>query len=42
VLREIEPPQEAAERLLELALDAGGKDNITVVIARYSFSQGNS
>jgi PPM family protein phosphatase len=39
VLSEIESPQEAAARLLELALDAGGKDNITIVLARYSFSE---
>jgi len=40
VLRETEPSQEAAERLLNLALEAGGKDNITVVLARYSFDNG--
>jgi PPM family protein phosphatase len=39
VLRHIDPPQEAAEKLLELALDAGGKDNITIVLARYAFSK---
>jgi PPM family protein phosphatase len=38
VLRDIEPPQEAAQKLLDLALDAGGKDNVTIVLARYSFS----
>ena len=38
VLRNIEPPQEAANKLLDLALDAGGKDNITIVLARYAFS----
>jgi serine/threonine protein phosphatase PrpC len=38
VLREIDPPQQAAEKLLELALDAGGRDNITIVLARHSFS----
>ena len=38
VLRDIEPPQEAADKLLDLALDAGGKDNITIVLARYAFS----
>jgi protein phosphatase len=39
VLRNIEPPQEACEKLLALALDAGGKDNITIVMARYAFSE---
>ncbi len=38
-LRTIEPPQEAAEKLLDLALDAGGKDNITIALARYTFSE---
>ena len=28
------PPQEACERLVDLALDRGGRDNITVVVAR--------
>jgi PPM family protein phosphatase len=39
VLRDIEPPQKSAERLLDLALEAGGKDNITIVLARYAFSE---
>jgi PPM family protein phosphatase len=39
VLRDTEPPQQAAEKLLDLALDAGGKDNITIVLARYAFSK---
>jgi len=39
VLRDAEPPQQAAEKLLDLALDAGGKDNITIVLARYAFSE---
>ena len=38
VLQKIENPQKACERLLSTALDAGGKDNITIVIAHYSFS----
>jgi serine/threonine protein phosphatase PrpC len=37
VLRDIEAPQEACDKLLNLALDAGGKDNITITIARYAF-----
>lgn len=41
VLHDIEPPQEAADKLLDLALNAGGKDNITIVLASYAFSQGN-
>jgi protein phosphatase len=39
VLRQIEPPQEASKKLLDLALEAGGKDNITIVLARYEFPQ---
>jgi len=39
VLRDIEDPKKAAEKLLDLALDAGGKDNITIVLARYAFSE---
>ena len=38
VLSKIEPPQEACEKLLDLALNAGGKDNITIIIANYAFS----
>lgn len=37
VLRDIESPQEACDKLLDLALDAGGKDNITITMARYAF-----
>lgn len=39
VLRDIEPPQEASQKLLELALEAGGKDNITILLARYSIAE---
>ncbi len=39
VLRDIESPQEACEKLLNLALDAGGKDNITITMARYAFPE---
>jgi serine/threonine protein phosphatase PrpC len=35
-LAEIEDPQEAADRLIELANEAGGGDNITVVVIRYA------
>jgi len=42
VLRTVEPPQEAAEKLLDLALNAGGNDNITIVLGRYSFSEGSA
>jgi serine/threonine protein phosphatase PrpC len=38
VLRDIESPEEASQKLLDLALEAGGKDNITIVLARYSIS----
>jgi serine/threonine protein phosphatase PrpC len=39
ILQKIESSQEACEKLLELALNAGGKDNITIVLARYDFSE---
>jgi PPM family protein phosphatase len=42
VLRETGSPQEASQKLLDLALNAGGKDNITIVMARYIFSQKRS
>ena len=38
VLRRIENPREACGELVDLALEAGGKDNITVIVARYSFA----
>lgn len=38
VLRRIENPREASSALVDLALEAGGKDNITVIVARYSFA----
>jgi protein phosphatase len=38
VLRRIETPGEACRELVDLALEAGGKDNITVIVARYSFA----
>jgi protein phosphatase len=31
-----EDPDRAAEQLLQLALDRGGKDNVTIVVARYT------
>jgi PPM family protein phosphatase len=37
VLQKTESSQKACEKLLDLALKAGGKDNITIVLARYSF-----
>ncbi len=39
VLRDIEAPQKACDKLLNLALDAGGKDNITITMARYAFTK---
>jgi protein phosphatase len=30
------PPQEATQTLVDLALERGGKDNVTVILARYS------
>ena len=39
VLQKIESPQKACERLLDLALNAGGKDNITIILASYAFSE---
>jgi protein phosphatase len=39
VLRDIKSSQEACNALLNLALDAGGKDNITIAMARYAFPE---
>ena len=35
ILAEHADPEDAARRLVELALDGGGPDNVTVVVARY-------
>jgi len=35
-LAELEDPQEAADRLIEMANEAGGGDNITAVVVRYA------
>ncbi len=35
-LTEKEDPQQACEKLVDLALDKGGKDNVTVVLGHYS------
>lgn len=39
VLRDIEAPQKACDKLLNLALEGGGKDNVTITMARYDFAQ---
>lgn len=38
ILTSADRPEAACDRLVERALDAGGPDNITVVVARYSVS----
>jgi PPM family protein phosphatase len=35
------PADETCNRLIEEALKAGGKDNVTVIVARYDFSAAN-
>jgi len=35
VLAAKEPAETACRRLVDVALEAGGKDNVTVVVARY-------
>jgi serine/threonine protein phosphatase PrpC len=37
VLRRHHASEEACQWLLDLALQAGGRDNITVIVARYHF-----
>jgi len=39
VLLGIESPKDAVGKLLDLALDAGGKDNVTIVLARYTIPE---
>ena len=38
VLVEYEESADACRRLIDLAMDAGGRDNITAVVARYTFA----
>jgi serine/threonine protein phosphatase PrpC len=38
-LLECRPSAEACQRLVDLALERGGRDNVTVVVASYTFSQ---
>jgi len=39
VLTRIQRSDQACRALVDLALEAGGKDNVTVVSARYSFPE---
>jgi serine/threonine protein phosphatase PrpC len=39
VLAGTESSEEACRRLVDLALENGGKDNVTVVLARYSIPE---
>jgi protein phosphatase len=42
VLRGVEGSEAACQALVGLALDGGGKDNVTVVLARYTIPSGSS
>ncbi len=42
LLRHVEVSEEACEALVAAALEAGGKDNVTVVLARYTIPPGGS
>ncbi len=36
ILGRDEPPDELCRRLIEAALQAGGRDNVTAIVARYA------
>jgi protein phosphatase len=40
VLEDLPSSDAACQKLVNLALDNGGKDNVTVVLARYSIPEG--